>query len=80
MNRFLANAVGFLNALIAVVIIVAGAVAGAIQGLVYAVIGAVLGLAVAVLICGLLALALDIRNELVQIRKALTHTGLGRAA
>jgi hypothetical protein len=80
MNRFLANAVGFLNALVAIIIIVVGAVAGAKYGDFYLVIGAVIGLAAAILICGLLALAVDIRNELVQIRKALTNTALGRAA
>jgi hypothetical protein len=80
MNRFLANAVGFINALIAIVLILVGTVIGSNQGGGGMVLGFIGGLLLAIFVCGLLALAIEIRNELVQIRKALTHTNLSRAA
>jgi hypothetical protein len=72
MNRLLAGTVGFLNGLLAIVLVVAGAVAGsASMHLAGFVLGGILGLIAATIICGFLALAVDIRNELVRIREAL---------
>jgi len=74
MNKFLADCVGVLNGLVAVVIIGACTIADLIAdrstvGGGYFIVGILVGLVVATLVCGVLALLVDIRNELVRIRK-----------
>jgi len=65
MNKFLAGAVGFLNILIAIVIITAGGIAGLDGGGSGGMlVGLALGFLVALIVCGLLALIIDIRNTL----------------
>ena len=75
MNRLLAGTVGFLNGLLAIILVVAGAVAGSasihVAGFV---LGGILGLVAAAIICGFLALVIDIRSELVRIREALERS------
>jgi hypothetical protein len=74
MNKLLAGAIRFLNGLLALIFIVVGAAAGA--SLPHgsprrAVIGAVAGFVVALIFCGLLALFVEMRSELIKIRIAL---------
>jgi hypothetical protein len=88
MNRFLADSLGALNALIALALVGAGAVLGytsaaavgqdaALGGLVG---GGVVGALGAVLICGALALLIAIREEVSALRLALVeNSGGGRA-
>lgn len=67
MNKFLADALSSVNALIAVLIILAPGIASAVAGgnpLAF-VVGCLLGLILAILICGTLALLLNIRDEIV---------------
>ena len=74
MNKFLASTIGFLNGLLAVIFIAGGAAAGSQmqeQGDLGTFLGLLAGLGLAVVICGFLALFIDMRNELIQIRKAL---------
>lgn len=79
MNKFLASTVAWMNAILAIFIVVAGVAAGGnAYGGEGAVLGAIAGIVVAVLICGLLALVVDIRNELVLIRNEL-RAQTGRA-
>jgi len=68
MNSFLADVVGFVNGLLGFLIIAFGAVLGysAAEG-VGLLLGALAGLIAAVLVCGALAILIDIRNKLVQI-------------
>jgi hypothetical protein len=67
MNHFLASVLAAMNAILALAIIVGGAIFGATYGQ-NAVLGLIIGLGggivAAVLVCGLLALLLDIRAEL----------------
>ena len=72
MNRFLANVIGAANSAIAFIIIGAGTLVGLTRGPDGALLGFVVGFVVALLVCGLLALVIDMHNELVLIRKALT--------
>jgi hypothetical protein len=81
MNRFLASSIGYLNGLLAVIIILAGGFgarsmalsAGAVDAAGAALIGGLLlGLVVAVLLCGVLAIFVDIRREVVAIRELLS--------
>ena len=73
MNRLLSSAVGFLNALLAIILIIVGAILGTafIHAVVGFVVGGILGFVVAAIICGFLALVIEIRSELVMIREAL---------
>jgi hypothetical protein len=78
MNKFLAEAAGALNVLVALVLIVGGAILGASAdamgrggGLVGMVLGAVGGAILAVLVCGGLAILIAIRDELRALRLAL---------
>jgi hypothetical protein len=74
MNKLLAGAIRFLNGFFAVLFVIVGAVAGATfpQGSpTHALIGAIVGFVVALLACGLLALFIEIRTELIRIREAL---------
>ena len=73
-NRWLANALGVVNALVALGIIFVGAVVGGgivtryidsvIGVIIGCVLGAAVGIVVAVLVCGLVAVLIDIRNGL----------------
>jgi len=75
MNRLLAGTVGFLNGLLAIILVVAGAVAGSVSIRVAGfVLGGILGLIAAAIICGFLALVIDIRSELVRIREVLEQS------
>jgi hypothetical protein len=76
MNRLLSGTVGFLNGLLAIILVVGGAVVGTafIHAVVGFVVGGILGLIVAAIICGFLALVIEIRNELVKIREALERS------
>ncbi len=67
MNKFLADALSSVNALIAVLITLVPGIAAAVAGgnpLAF-VVGCLLGLILAILICGTLALLLNIRDEIV---------------
>ncbi len=80
MNEFLASVVGALNAIIAFVILGAG-VLGALAALsqqngVLLAVGCIVGaLFAAVLVCGVLALVIDIRNSNREIVRLLQHGG-----
>jgi hypothetical protein len=82
MNKFLASSVGYLNGVIAVVIIftsgfgmrnmalrMGGTLEAANGALIF---GLLVGLVLAVLVCGVLALFVEIRREVVAIREALS--------
>ena len=71
MNKFLATSVAVLNQLLAIVFILIGSLIGFKEGL--GALGGILGFLVAVVICGTLALLIDIRNELTHIRRALRN-------
>jgi len=75
MNRLLAGTVWFLNGLLGIILVVAGAVGGSafihVAGFF---LGGILGLIVAAIICGFLALIIEIRSELVRIREALEQS------
>jgi hypothetical protein len=82
MNKVLADGVGALNGFFAAVIILIGFLAGIHGGTPEAVVTCtIIGFLVAVMLCGLIALFVDIRNELVRIRKgdANAATGSGYA-
>jgi hypothetical protein len=69
MNRFLVSAAGILNVVLAILIIFGLAILGAsggggIGGFIR---GGLVGLAAAFLICGVMALIIDIRNSLQQL-------------
>lgn len=70
MNKALADILEFANAIIAWLIVIAGAFVGVAvgQGMGYpsvgGAIGALVGFVVAALFCGLLALIIDIRNQI----------------
>ena len=75
MNHFLASIVGFLNGLLALILIIGGAAIGStledqfdINGVV---IGLIVGVILAVVVCGLLAIFISMRNELIAIRRLL---------
>jgi hypothetical protein len=67
MNKFLADSLSSVNALIAILIIfVPGIAAGvAAENLLAFIAGCLVGLILAILICGTLALLINIRNEIV---------------
>ena len=77
MNKFLAGTIRFLNGLLAFVLIVGGASIGAGYGMVLggeaagAFVGFLGGLVIALIICGFLALFIEIRSELIKIRGIL---------
>ena len=75
MNSFLARIVGFLNGFIALMFIICGAIIGHEYdyqlddwGLV---LGLVIGVILAVVVCGVLAIFISMRNELMAIRRLL---------
>ena len=67
-NRILANAVGYLNALVAIAFIVTGSLIFAPDNYL---VGAIIGFIGALIACGLIALFIDMRIELIRIREAL---------
>jgi hypothetical protein len=74
MNRLLADAVGFINGFLAICIIAVGTLAGGIAvGAGGALLGFVAGSIVAIVACGLLAVAVDIRNTLHSIENQLAR-------
>lgn len=75
MNRLVAGAVGLLNGLLALILVVTGAIVGtAFIHTAGFILGGLLGLLLAAIICGFLALVIEIRSELVRIREALERT------
>jgi cell division protein FtsX len=72
MNSFLASVVGFLNGLLALLFVFVGAQVGnkmyGEEGLVY---GLLLGFLVAILVCGVLAVFISMRSDLIEIRRLL---------
>ena len=86
MNKFLASSLAVLNGMLAVIIILVSSLLGfgygSWSGLLFGVqgdlgplggvLGGIIGVFVAVIVCGTLALFIDMRNELAQIRKALS--------
>ena len=72
MNSLLANTIGLLNGLLALFFIIAGALIGQSQlegmGLI---VGLVVGFILAVVVCGILAIFISMRDELIEIRKLL---------
>jgi hypothetical protein len=85
MNKLLAEAVRFLNGFIALLFVLVGAIGGR-AGVAAAtggsadggmILGAILGFIAAVLVCGVLATFIEIRNELVAIRSALQRNDAG---
>jgi uncharacterized membrane protein len=73
MNRLLSGTVGFLNGLLAIILVIGGAVSGTAftHAVVGFIVGGIIGLILAAIICGFLALVIEIRSELVRIREAL---------
>lgn len=76
MNRLLSGTVGFLNGLLAIILVTGGAVIGTafLHAVVGFVVGGIIGLIVAAIVCGFLALVIEIRSELVRIREALERS------
>lgn len=73
MNNILTSAIGFLNGLFAVIIVLIVTAAGFYQnGLIGGLFGLVGGFLLAILVCGILAVAISIRNELVGIKEILS--------
>lgn len=71
-NKFLADGLAALNALLALLIVLGGIVAGlAYGGLVGVVAGVVVGMLIAIIVCGALALVVDIREDLAAVRARL---------
>ena len=71
MNKFLASSIAVLNQLLALVFILIGSLIGLRDDL--GILGGFLGFVVAVIVCGTLALLVDIRNELKSIRQELSY-------
>ena len=72
MNSLLANTIGVFNGLLALLFVIAGALIGQSQledmGLI---VGLVVGFILAVVVCGILAIFISMRDELIEIRKLL---------
>jgi hypothetical protein len=72
LNKWLANSLGGINALLAVGIILSGGVAGSsMGGGAGFIVGAIFGAVFAVLVCGFLAIILEIRAQLTEVNKHL---------
>ena len=67
MNKFLADALSSVNALIAILIIFVPGIAAGVEGgnILAFIAGSLVGLILAILICGTLALLINIRNEII---------------
>lgn len=79
MNRLLAATIRALNSVLALLFIIGGAVAGSVYGKILGnegggiIIGIIGGFILAVVVCGFIALFIDMRSELIKIRLALTN-------
>ncbi len=72
LNKWLANSLGGINALLAVGIILFGGAAGSsMGGEAGFIVGAIFGAVFAVLVCGFLAIILEIRTQLIEANKHL---------
>jgi hypothetical protein len=81
MNKLLAGAIRFLNGFVAVIFVIVGFVVGNVFSDRFSdvppgaarltILGAVMGFMVAVIACGLLALFIEMRTELIKIREIL---------
>ena len=73
MNKFLADGLSFVNGFIAFVIIFATVILFATNGgnLLAFIVGCLAGLVLAILICGTLALLINIKDELVLAKQSL---------
>jgi D-alanine-D-alanine ligase-like ATP-grasp enzyme len=72
MNSFLASIVGFLNGVLAIFFIIVGAGVGHnFYGQDGLIVGLLVGLLVAILVCGVLAVFISMRSELIEIRRLL---------
>ena len=86
MNKFLSKALPVVNAIIAVLITYLGGTAGAafadITGAatigIGAIVGLFLGLVLAILICGIVALFINIRDEIILANKSLNDLKKGQ--
>jgi len=77
MNSLLASIVGFLNGFLALIFIIGGAIIGdsynyQLDGI-GLVLGLVLGVILAIVVCGVLAIFISMRNELMAIRRLLNN-------
>jgi hypothetical protein len=79
-NSVLADGLAALNAVLAIIIVIAGILGGSAGlqthgygALTGAIIGGAIALLIAIFICGALALAVDIRSNLAAIREALAN-------
>lgn len=72
MNAFLAEIVRYCNALLAVTLIIGGAIIGEGMGVSWLV-GLIVGFLLSVFLCGLLAIFISMRNELILIRQILSQ-------
>ena len=75
MNSLLASIVGFLNAFLALFFVIGGAVIGdsfnyQLDGM-GLVLGLIIGAILAIVVCGVLAIFISMRNELMTIRRLL---------
>jgi hypothetical protein len=78
MNKLLAGTVGLLNGLLAIILVITGAIVGtAFIHVAGFVVGGLLGLLLAAVVCGFLALVIDIRSELIRVREALERSTPG---
>ena len=78
MNELLARGVAFLNGLIAFVIIVVGTMSGTMElhlRVLDFVTGAILGFIVALIVRGLIALFIEMHDELIKIHRTLEQSG-----
>ena len=84
MNNLLASSIGFFNGLLALIFIISGAAAAYSLPPYYhnsdpvlnALLGSAVGLIFAILVCGVLALFISMRNELILIRRILDKQAL----
>ena len=74
-NHLLARSIVSLNAILAVALVVVGSIFGiagmAFLGPLALIVGPVIGIAAAIAVCGVLAVLLDLRDILIEIRDAL---------
>ena len=75
-NNLLARSIVSLNAVLAVALVVVGSIFGIVAGMAFLgpfalIVGPLVGIAAAVAVCGLLAVLLDLRDILIEVRDAL---------
>lgn len=69
MNNFLATLVGYFNGLLAVIFIIASTLIGHDFG--FTIVGLLIGFLLSISICGIIAIFIAIRNELISIKNIL---------